>query len=101
MQNDTQSNEINTQKSPDGYTLGQSTTDKVSLYGVTPLVQPSGAAQAAVTDGTGGTAAPTNGILALTATYNSTILENAIATLAAQGNAMRNALVSLGAIAGS
>lgn len=30
----------------DGTSLGQSTTDKISLYGVTPIVQRSGAAQA-------------------------------------------------------
>lgn len=30
---------------PDGVTLGSSTTAKVSLYGVTPIVQRSGAAQ--------------------------------------------------------
>ena len=30
---------------PDGTSLGQSTSDKVSLYGVTPIVQRSGAAQ--------------------------------------------------------
>ena len=29
----------------DGTTLGQSVTDKVSLYGVTPVVQPAAAAQ--------------------------------------------------------
>jgi len=34
-------------------------------------------------------------------TYNSTLIVNAIASLAAQGNAMRNALVSLGLIKGS
>lgn len=33
-------------KNPDGTSLGQSTTDLVSLYGVTPIVQRSGAAQA-------------------------------------------------------
>jgi hypothetical protein len=58
-------------------------------------------AQGAITDASGGTAAATNGILTLTGTYNSAILANAIATLAAQGNAMRNALVSLGLIKGS
>jgi hypothetical protein len=88
--------------SPDGYALGQSATDKIGFYGLaTPIAQPSGAAQAAVVDGSTGTAAPTNGIAPLTATYNSTLLINAIATLAAQGNAMRNALVSLGLIKGS
>jgi hypothetical protein len=35
-----------TKATPDGAHLGQSTTDKVSLYGVTPIVQRSGAAQA-------------------------------------------------------
>lgn len=86
---------------PDGTTLGQSSTDTIAFYGATPVARPSGAAQAAVTDASGGTAAPTNGIAALTGTYNSTILANAIATLAAQGNALRNALVSVGIIAGS
>ena len=89
-------------KSPDGAAFGQSTLDKIGFYGLaTPIAQLSGAAQAAVTDGSTGTAAATNGIAALTGTYNSTILGNAIATLAAQGNAMRNALVSLGLIKGS
>lgn len=81
--------------------VGTATTDKVSFYGTTGITQPTAAAQAAVTDASGGTAAPTNGILTLTGSYNSTILANAIATLAAQGNAVRNALVSLGLIKGS
>lgn len=85
----------------DGTTLGQSAASLVSFYGATPVVQPSGAAQAAIVDASGGTAAPTNGILTITATYNSTILANAIATLAAQTNAMRNALVSVGILKGS
>jgi hypothetical protein len=86
----------------DGLDIGRSTTDKIGFYGLAaPIVQPSGAAQAAVTDGSTGTAAATNGIAALTATYNSTLLINSIATLAAQGNALRNALVSLGLIKGS
>lgn len=81
--------------------LGNAVTDTIGLYGVTPVAQPSGGGQAAVTDASGGTAAATNGILTLTGTYNSTILANAIATLAAQGNALRSALVSIGAIKGS
>lgn len=88
-------------KNPDGWRVGQSTSDKGAFYGATPVVQPSGSAQAAVTDASGGTAAATNGIATITGTYNSTIIANAIATLAAQGNAMRNALVSLGLIAGA
>lgn len=86
----------------DGTVLGQSTSTKLGFFGLaTPIVQPVGAAQAAITDGSTGTAAATNGIAALTATYNSTLLINAIATLAAQGNALRNALVSLNLIKGA
>lgn len=95
------SNETNTPLSGDGYTVGQSATDLVGFYAATPVAQIAGAAQAALTDASGGTAAATNGILTLTATYNSAILMNAIATLAAQGNAIRNALVTLGLIKGS
>lgn len=90
-----------TYNSPDGAQIGNSTTEKIAFYGSTPIVQPSGAGQAAITDASGGVAAATNGILTLTGTYNSTILANAIATLAAQGNAVRNALVSLGILKGS
>lgn len=86
---------------PDGVSLGKSATSEISFYGTTPVAQPAATAQAAVTDASGGTAAATNGILTLTGTYNSTILANAIATLAAQGNALRSALVSLGLIKGS
>lgn len=93
--------ETNTPKSSGGYTTGQSATDLVGFYGATPVAQPSASSQAAVVDGSLGTAAPTNGIAALTGTYNSAILGNAIATLASQGNALRNALVSLGLIQGS
>jgi hypothetical protein len=90
-----------TPKSSGGRSFGQSAADLISFYGATPVAQPTAAAQAAVTDASGGAAAPTNGILTLTGTYNSTIIANAIATLAAQGNALRAALVSLGAIKGS
>lgn len=84
-----------------GASLGQSITDLVSFYGVTPVAQIAAAAQAAVTDASGGTAAPTNGILTVTATYNSAIIANALATLAAQGNAMQAVLVSVGLMKGS
>ena len=101
MNTATTSNESQTPKSADGMAVGQSASDLVGFYGATPIAQPSGSAQAEVTDASGGTAAATNGILTLTGTYNSAILGNAIATLAAQGNALRNALVSLGILAGS
>ena len=86
---------------PDGTRVGQTAADKVGFYGATPVAQPTAAAQAAVTDASGGAAAATNGIVTITGTYNSTILANAIATLAAQTNAIRGALVSVGIIKGS
>jgi len=89
------------QGNPDGWTAGQSTTDKGSFFGVTPVVQPTAAAQAAITDSSGGTANPTTGVAALTGTYNSTIIANALATIIAQTNAFRTALVNLGIIKGS
>lgn len=95
------SNQLNSPETPDGYQVGKAATSLVGFYGASPIAQPSNAAQAAVTDASGGTAAATNGILTLTATYNSTIIANAIATLAAQNNAIRNALVSLGLIKGA
>lgn len=85
----------------DGRQVGVSVIDLVGFWGKTPIVQPKGAAQALVTDGSTGTAAPTNGIAALTATYNSTILANAIATIAAQTNAIQAALVSAGLMKGA
>lgn len=98
----TTTNQVNTRETPDGHQIGGSaTTSKVGFFGATPAVQPTAAAQASVTDASGGTAAPTNGILTLTGTYNSTILANAIATLAAQTNAIRSALVTLGIMKGS
>ena len=41
---------------PDGTSLGQDVNDKVSLYGVTPIVQRSGAAQATSLVGTASSA---------------------------------------------
>lgn len=86
---------------PDGVVLGVDALHKVAFYGATPVTQPTAAAQAAITDSSGGAAAPTNGVAALTGTYNSAIIGNALATIIAQGNALRLALVNLGAIKGS
>ena len=41
-----------TYNAPDGATMGATTTDKISFYGVTPIVQRSGAAQATSLVGT-------------------------------------------------
>jgi hypothetical protein len=81
--------------------LGDAITDTISFYGGTGRAQIAGAAQAAITDGSTGTANATTGVAALTATYNSTLLINAFATIVAQTNAIRNALVSLNLIKGA
>jgi hypothetical protein len=85
----------------DGMSFGKQATDTISFYGATPVAKPAATAQGVITDASGGTAANTNGVLTLTGTYNSAIIGNAIATLAAQGNAIQAALVSLGLIKGS
>lgn len=85
----------------DGHQVGGSVSALVGFWGATPIVQPKGAAQALITDGSTGTAAPTNGVAALTATYNSTLLINAIATILAQTNAMQAALVAAGIMKGA
>lgn len=97
---------------PDGTTLGQSTTDKVSLYGVTPIVQRSGGTQAKVS---------TTAIAAVTATVTvqgttwgftssamATTLVDTVNQLITQSaanmvlvNELRASLVALGAIAGA
>jgi hypothetical protein len=100
MNTATDSLEIANAAAPGGNQVGQDSADLVGFYGATPVDQPAAAAQAAVTDASGGTAAPTNGILTLTGTYNSAIIANALATLAAQGNAMQAALVDLGLMKG-
>lgn len=79
---------------PDGTRLGQSSTDLIGFYGATPVVRPS--ISAALTDSSTGTANAATGIAALTGSYNSTILANAIATLAASVNSIRAALVAVG-----
>lgn len=72
------------------------TSSKVGFYGTTPIAKPT---VTAVTDGSTGTAAATNGIAPATATYNSTIVNNAVATLADGVNRLRTALANLGIVA--
>lgn len=85
-----------------GVSIGQSTTDTVGFYGTTPVARPAGAAaQATVTDSSTGTADVSTGIAALTASYNSTILANAIATLAAGLNQCLTTLNTVGLQKGS
>lgn len=90
-------------RNPDGTVLGydSASTTKLGFYGATPIARPAAAAQAAVTDASGGTANVSTGIATITASFNQTIIANALATLAAQTNAIQAALVSLGLIKGA
>ncbi|HTL13073.1 MAG TPA: hypothetical protein VL588_11320 [Bdellovibrionota bacterium] len=115
MQTETTSNELKTPLSPDGYTLGQSVTDKVSLYGVTPVIQPTSASQAAVT--VTATTALATAVISQVATSGKWAFSSSTVALAyvarvkqiqvdieAVGvllNSMRSGLVAIGAIKGS
>lgn len=76
--------------SPDGMTIGSSTTEKVSVYGVTPIVRRSGATQAAIST-TAATMSTPYG-------YATSTQADAIVSLA---NELRAGLVAIGAIKGS
>jgi UDP-N-acetyl-D-mannosaminuronic acid transferase (WecB/TagA/CpsF family) len=77
-------------QNPDGTVLGNDADDKIGFYGVAPIAQRSGAAQAAVTTTASTTTTP--------AGYATTTQADAIVTLV---NELRAALVALGAIKGS
>lgn len=90
-----------TNRDADGTSLGYNTSDLITFYGGTARAQPSGTYQGQITDGSTGTANISTGIAALTGSYNSTLLINALATLTAGHNALAAALVSLNLIKGS
>lgn len=86
-----------------GYKVGTAATQKVGFFGATPVVQPSGAAEGALTDSTGGSTA--NATLAAVGATNSgdvsaTINAN-FAKTAVLLNKLRAELVALGLIKGS
>lgn len=70
--------------------VGLSTTDKISFYGVTPVAQRSGAAQAAVTTTASTSTSPVG--------FSTNTQADAIVTLV---NELRAALVAVGMIAGA
>lgn len=86
----------------DGTNFGQSTTDKIGFYGLTtPIVQPSGATQAAVTVSTITTAATTTspwGFATSTQADNLAASAKLAVTLV---NKIRTDLVALNLIAGA
>jgi hypothetical protein len=72
----------------EGSSLGGAVTDKVSLYGVTPVVQPAAAGQAAVTNTT-------------TTTSTTTALTTDLDNLRTLVLAMRTAMISVGVMKGA
>lgn len=75
---------------PDGTALGQSSTDKISFYGATPITQRTSANQATVTTTAATTTTPWG--------YSTSTQANAIVTLV---NELQASLVALGLIKGS
>ena len=69
--------------------MGQSTTEKISFHGVTPIAQPSGAAQVA---------APAGGTGATAGAYDTAAHRN---TMIALVNEMRDVLINAGLMKGS
>lgn len=84
---------------PDGTSLGQSATDKASVYGVTPVVQPAATAQSAVATTAITTLATTPTATDIAVAVNSLITR--VAALVTLGNQVRSDLVTFGAIKGS
>jgi hypothetical protein len=79
-------------------------SQKISFWDTLPITQPSGSAQAAITNSTGGTASTTLSSITAGASYSQsdmTNVKNAIASLWNQLNAIRTALVNIGLIKGS
>lgn len=80
---------------PDGVTIPVATSEKFSLYGVTPIVQRSGSAQAAVAT----TVAVSTTTGAITSWgFSLSTQANGVVTLL---NELRAAMVAIGAIKGS
>lgn len=87
-----------------GTKIGTATTQKIGLWGVTPVVQPASANQAGITDSTGGTASTTLGAITAGAAYaqaDMVAVKNALASIARLQDAMRTALVTTGIMKGA
>jgi hypothetical protein len=85
-----------------GTQIGTGATQKIGFWGVTPVVWPAGANQAAITDSTGGTASFT--LAAVTATNSSDQsgpINNNFASINRQLAAIRTGLVASGIIKGT
>lgn len=82
-----------------GTKIGTSTSQKLGFWNATPVVQPAGANQSALTDSTGGTAGTS--LVAAGGTYTAANINNNFATLNRLVAEIRTALVNTGIIKGS
>ncbi len=82
-----------------GTKIGIATSQKFAFWNATPIVQPSGANQAAITDSTTGTASFTLSDVGIA--FSQSAINNNFASLARQVNEMRNVLVNTGLMKGS
>ena len=89
-----------------GSKIGTAATQKLGFFNATPIVQPSGAGQAALdtTTNSVGTAIANKQLVAVTDTSGSdqsAAIMNNLATISASVNEMRSVLVNLGLMKGS
>jgi hypothetical protein len=82
-----------------GTKIGTATSQKIGFWNVTPVVQPAGANQAALTDSTGGTAG--SSLVAAGGSYTAANINNNFATLNRLVAEIRTALVNTGIIKGA
>ncbi len=88
-----------TDEQVDGWSVGQTVNSKISLYGKTPVVQPSGTSQSAVATTAITTLATTPTATDVAIAVNSVI--SRVAALVTLVNQVRSDLVSFGVIKGS
>lgn len=86
---------------PDGVCVGRAAADKVSFYGITPAVQPSGANQAAAPTTTITTAATSTTPYGFATSTQATNLLARVVANTTLLNQIRSDLVTLGILKGS
>lgn len=82
-----------------GTKIGTATSQKIGFWNATPIIQPAAAAQAALTDSTGGT--PSTTVNDVTGAFDQAILNNNFASILNLLGAMRTAMVSSGLMKGA
>ena len=87
-----------------GTKIGVNTSEKWGFWNATPVIQPAGGNQAALTDNTGGVAGATLAAITAGANYaqsDMNTVKNSISSLAQNINVIRGVLVTLGLMKGS